>query len=241
VSPDVKAAAESLARDVRAVFGDRLRAVLVYGRHAGNGPEAANHDDPVHTLVLVERLEVADLDACALLRARWDRAGLATPLVVDRHEFERSLDAFPLEFGAIIARHEVVVGDDPFDGLGVKPDDLRRACEIQARAHLLHLREGYLEAGGDPAAIARLVTASAAPLLALLTSLARLSGEPAPTPGAVAGHANRALGGRAATFEEVLAIEGPGLPTSDAARLFPAYLAAMGALVHYIDRWGAPA
>ena len=56
-----------------------------------------------------------------------------------------SLDAFPLEFGAILADHAVVSGASPFDGLTVDAADLRRACEVQARSHLLHLREGYIE------------------------------------------------------------------------------------------------
>src|SRR5690242_21130273 len=29
----------------------------------------------------------------------------------------------------------------------VDPADLRRACEVEARGHLLHLREGYIAAG----------------------------------------------------------------------------------------------
>ena len=35
-------------------------------------------------------------------------------------EFERSLDAFPVEYGDIIAHHVVVTGDDPFAGLSVR-------------------------------------------------------------------------------------------------------------------------
>jgi hypothetical protein len=233
MSPDARRAAEALAADLRAVFTDRLEGVVVYGRHAGDGHAPATNDDPVHTLVLVRGLAMDDLDACARRRSAWHRSGLATPLLVERHEFARSLDVFPLEFGAIVTRHEVVSGVDPFDGVDVKPDDLRRACEVQARAHLLHLREGYLEAGGDPAAIARLVAASAPPLRALLASLARLAEV----------RSQRATDDttRARVFDDVLAADGAGMPTSDPARLFPEYLAAMEALVHYVDRWSTTA
>jgi hypothetical protein len=233
MSPDARRAAEALAADVRAVFADRLEGVIVYGRHAGDGHA------PATTTTRCTR-------SCSCAASRWTTwtrapaggprgtvAGLATPLLVDRHEFARSLDVFPLEFGAIVARHEVVAGVDPFDGVDVKPDDLRRACEVQARAHLLHLREGYLEAGGDPAAIARLVAASAAPLRALLASAARLSAAPAgeATDGTM----------RARVFDDVLTADGAGMPTTDPARLFPEYLAAMEALVRYVDRWSSTA
>ena len=89
--------------------------------------------------------------------AAWHDAGLATPLLLAAHEFGRSLDAFPLEFGAILADHVVVAGSDPFDGLRVDAADLRRACEVQARSHLLHLREGYLETRGRGDALADLI------------------------------------------------------------------------------------
>ena len=46
-----------------------------------------------------------------------------------------------------------------------RPADLRRACEVQARSHLLHLREGYIETRGrsDALAVAH-CRGSAAPL-----------------------------------------------------------------------------
>src|SRR6185295_16401084 len=107
--------------------------------------------------------------------------------------FERSLDAFPLEFGAIIADHAVVAGRDPFEGLAIEPADLRRACEVQARSHLLHLREGFLETQGRGDAIAVLVVRSAAPFAALLGSLARLQGLDPRDQAAAGRHAEREL------------------------------------------------
>lgn len=240
MSPDVRRAAEELAADVRAVFESRLLAVLIYGRHAGEAGGEASDDEPVHTLVLVNTLAMSDLEACARRRAHWRRRGLATPLLVDRLEFARSLDAFPIEFGAILGRHETVVGADPFEGLDVRSGDLRRACEVQARAHLLHLREGYLEAGGEPAAIAALVAASAPPLAALLTSIARLTGEHDASAARLAALAGRAAG-HAGMFADVLGLAVPGVPTADTARMFPEYLEGMEALVAWVDRWDASA
>jgi hypothetical protein len=156
--------------------------------------------------------------------------------VIASDEFARSLDAFPIEFGAIIARHAVVTGADPFDGLAVGSDDLRRACEVQARSHLLHLREGYLEACGGPSAIHELVVSSAAPLTALLVNLARIDGTAAGTPGELAAYAERAIG-RAAALADVLALADGAVQATDAARLYPSYLDAVQRLVAYIDRW----
>ena len=122
----------------------------------------------MHTLAIVDTLSAGDLRACAGRMAAWHEAGLAAPLLVAAHEFARSLDAFPFEFGAILADHAVVSGASPFDGLSVDPADLRRACEVQARSHLLHLREGYLETRGRADALAVLIVRSAPACAALI-------------------------------------------------------------------------
>ena len=104
----------------------------------------------VRTLGLVERVTFDDLARAVPLAAEWHRRGLAVPLLLSRHEFERTLDVFPLEYGNIIASHVVIVGDDPFAGTRVAEADRRRGCEQQAKSHLIHLREGFLETEGEP-------------------------------------------------------------------------------------------
>jgi hypothetical protein len=231
---DVSRRAHRLAGDLRTVFAERLLALVLYGSHASRDAQGAG-EEPVETMALVERLDLADLEACARLHGPWRRSGLATPLVLTVGDFERSLDAFPLELGAIMTRHEVIVGSDPFAGLSVRADDLRRACEVQARSHVLHLREGFIEAGGDPAAIGRLVARSAGALRALLANIAALDGQPADGIGALAHGAALLTGAPAGVLAEVLALA-TGAPAADAARLFPPYLAAMERLVRAIDR-----
>jgi len=232
--------AGELAEELRQVFGAGLTALVVFGPHAPDehGHVSADDDDPVRTLALVDRLDFAHLESCAARQRRWARLGLATPLLFAEDDFSRSLDAFPLEFGAIINRHAVVVGRDPFGELLVRPDDLRRACEVQARSHLLHLREGYIESAGDPSAIARLVADSAPALEALLVNLALLDGSTILDAAALADHAAGIAGMPAAVFGAVLTGRSSRVPMSDGARLFPEYLAAMEALAVAIDRRG---
>ena len=141
----------SVLADLQSIFGARLDAFVVYS--------PANRPTP--SVAIVQSLDLADLTACAERSARWQRAGAATPVVLTRREFARSLDAFPVEFGEIIDTHETLFGADPFAGLSVAPADLRRACEGQTRSLLLHLREDYMEAAGDVRAIEKLVIDSA--------------------------------------------------------------------------------
>jgi hypothetical protein len=206
----------AIDRDLREMFGDRLRSVVAYAISA----RAANAPQP--TLVIVEALTPADLRMCASHVGDWHEAGLATPLILEASEFRRSLDAFPLEFGSIIADHTMVSGANPFEGLRVDARDLRRACEVQARSHLLHLRQGYIETQGRSDAVADLIARSSASLSALLNSVARLKD---------AEWTDGVLG-------EIAGLNGKELSSDTARRLFPEYLSAVEHLTNEIDRWG---
>ena len=225
-------AVRALEGELREVFGTRMQSLVVYG-HAG-GVRAA----PISTLALVDVLTADDLRRCAARTAGWHDRGLATPLLITASEFCRSLDAFPLEFGAIIADHTVVAGTDPFVGLRVDAVDLRHACEVKARGHLLHLREGYLETHGRSDAVAELIGESAAALAALLRTVARLLGGNGGDAEASARLVERELQVDDGTFREIVGMAGAAAPTSEQARqLFPRYLHAVEQLTAHVDRW----
>jgi hypothetical protein len=235
MTPHARRAASRLLHDLRLIVASRLRSLVVFGGHAA-GDHGRPVEGPVHTLAIVDRPELGDLEACAARSAAWTREGLATPLILGADEFARSLDAFPIEFGAIIAQHEVVDGPDPFASLSVDPGDLRRACEVQTRAHLLHLREGYIESRGEPSLIARLVTGSSPPLLALVTNVARLGGYTGPDPAEAAAHVQQLAGIDGNALVDVVGLAAGSSLGVDPARIFPAYLSAVDRLTAYIDR-----
>ena len=112
-------------------------------------------------------------------------------------------------------------GENPFEGLRVDPADLRRACELQARSHLLHLREDYLETRGRSDALADLIVRSAAAFVSLIANVKRLNQGFVAAP--VAQHIERVASGGTVTSEH-------------ARQIFPDYLAATAALVEHIDR-----
>jgi hypothetical protein len=225
-------AVRTLDRDLRALFGSRLRSLVAY-RDASGAAMA-----PTPTLAVVDGLTPDDLRACADRIASWHEAGLATPLLLRTEEFGRSLDAFPYEFGAILADHVVVSGENPFRGLRVERADLRRACEIQARSHLLHLREGYLETRGRSDALAELISRSLAPFAALLASVARLVADGASGSNEAVAVVERALGLEPGALAGIArrTAHAP-ISSNEARQMFPAYLDAVDRLTHYIDQW----
>jgi hypothetical protein len=190
---------DTLATDLKAIFGDRLRMLAAFGGGA-------------HTCAVVQSLTLDDLDRCAGLETKWQKLNLDAPLFLLEPELQRALDAFPLEFSEIIATRRLVAGADLFAGVAIQKSDLRRACEVQARGHVLHLREGYIEAAGDGKAVERLVLAAIPPFRALVTNAARLDGA---SPNALAAQIG------IEHFEKG----------------FPEALKAAERLVEYVDRW----
>ena len=235
LSPQRRTALEGLAADMRRVFGNRLLSVCAYGLgRTGEGE--------THSIVLVASLRFEDLAACVPLAEAWDARGLAVPLILEEHEFLRTLDVFPLEYGDIIAHHVVVFGTDPFAGLDVSESDLRRACELQAKSHLIHLRESYLETGGNPRAVSALIGASAGGfrrLLESLVSLVRPVGRPAGDHADIADDAEALLGVPADLTREVLASAAAGGPSTiaDPTTLLERYISAVDRVWEFVDEW----
>jgi hypothetical protein len=228
-----QSAALHLVSDLRNVFRDRLRSVVAYGSHL-DGPASG----PVTCLALVSELTIADLEACARYAGHWQRRDIATPLILPQAEFLRSLDAFPLEYGEIIRAHARVFGDDPFDGVTIAREDVRRAVEAQVKSHLVHLREGFIEAASRPAAIADLVHSSAAAFTALLRHVAWLNDGAASDRVQATRDGARVAGVSDRLVADMLALEqGSTLQSVDAARLIPDYLAAVEQLARTVDAW----
>jgi hypothetical protein len=242
---DALTALQTLERQLREVFGGRLQSLVRYGGHArqaaahDNEHTSHGHHEPVltHTLVIVDTLTADDLRACAARITSWHDAGLATPLVLSASEFLRSLDVFPFEFSSILADHDVVYGRNPFDGLRIESADLRWACEVQARGHLLHLRQGYVETRGRGDALAVLIVRSAPAWASLLQNLARLDGVTSHDVTAAVRHAERTLN-LTSGLEDIVRLVGVKEITSEhAAQIFPAYLETVQRLTMHVDSW----
>lgn len=154
---------DAMAAQLKDIFNDRLRMVAAFG-------------DRATTCAVVQTVTIEDLDRCAAHAGKWNKAGLDAPLLIVESELRRALDAFPLELSEIIATRRVVAGTDLFADIMVPKQDLRRACEVQGRGHVMHLREGYIEAAGDAKKAAALVSAAIPPFRALVKNVARLDG-----------------------------------------------------------------
>jgi hypothetical protein len=229
-----RAATETLVADLERVFGARLRSVVAYGL-------AAADERALHGLALVESLTFDDLQQLVPLAIGWQKLGLAVPLILPHHEFLRTLDAFPLEYGNIIATHVVLAGDTPFGDARVSDADRRRGCEREAKSHVIHLREGFLETGGDARRVADLIAASAAPFRSVLDNIIRLehgsSARADLDDEELAREAAAVIGVSAPLVLEVLAAPRGSSTVADPSALFARYLDASERVWRFVDGW----
>ena len=133
---------EALVADLRTIFTLRLSAVVLYGRHAIGpwrpAPRRTRWSSCASSASATSRPARGDV-------AIWRRAHLAVPLLVVADEFERSLDAFPPEFGAILSRISRAARSRIRSTASAWIRSTSGAPAKWKRAgHLLHLREGFL-------------------------------------------------------------------------------------------------
>jgi hypothetical protein len=232
LSPERRDALNALTADLRRVFASGLRSVCAYGDYDGGGD--------THSIALVDQLSFDHLAACVPYARNWEARGLAVPLILQENEFTRTLDVFPLEYGDIIANHVVIDGPDPFSHLTVSDDDRRRGCEQQAKSHLIHLRESYLETRGDPRAVSRLIGASGLGFGRLLHNIVALvdGNRRDSDHHDLADRAERLIGVPADLTREVLG-SGTSGPTTiaDPTALLSRYMSAVERVWKFVDAW----
>jgi hypothetical protein len=221
--PSSRRAFDRLAADLARVLADRFVALVATGPASSTG--------------FATRLGPADFTAFGAIDETWHRDDLDTPLLMTVDEFRRSLDAFPLEYQALLDRHLVVAGRPPFDDVRIDAGHLRRACEAQAKGHLIHLRQGWIEAAGHDDRLAAMIGNSAASLRIVLTNVARLSNGVGPAGGEAPLRGAALAGLDASLVSAVLAVEDDADLAAALVQRLPEYLAAAERLWVFVDGW----
>jgi hypothetical protein len=131
----------------------------------------------------------------------------------------------------------VLAGADPFEGMQVAREDVRRAVEVRLTSHLVHLRENFIEGGGRLKAVDAVVRAAAPEFAALLRRVARLHDQAPADDRALASWAHTQLGLDVRTVGDILALASDDAAPVEGVRLYPDYLAVATRLRELIDQW----
>jgi hypothetical protein len=174
----IVAAIEKLKDELVRTAGKNLVGLILYGGLARGRYRPGKSD--VNVVVLLEDASAPALVAVApALRTAWRAAGV-DPLVLTPAEVPRAAEAFPTKFLDIKQHHIVLMGTNPFAGLEVTREQMRRRAEQELRNMLLRLRHRYIASGGDAAVLTRALARTARPLALELQALLQVAGKPLP-------------------------------------------------------------
>lgn len=175
--PEVQETLKGYLRDVSAIFGANLQAVILFGSAARGDflPGRSN----LNLLLLLEKQDLEALGRYARGHRRWAREGIVVPLVVTDAELRSWPEIFPLEHLELRLHHVVLAGRDPFLEAEPAPSRLAADCAREMWGNLLRLRQRVVEGGASPEVIQLLLTMSVTALLPCLRGVAYLKGKPA--------------------------------------------------------------
>ncbi|MGH7522340.1 MAG: hypothetical protein ACREMI_13780 [Gemmatimonadales bacterium] len=168
------------ADQVSSALGGRLVSLLLYGSAAREQGAGSREQTAMNTLLIVDK---ADAELFARLQApvrAWMSAQHPPPLVLTEREWRDSADAFPIEYEDIRAGHRVLAGRDPWHGIRVQSEYVRRQLEHELMGKLVHLRQAYAADWNSPRRLAEVVRATRPGFLTMLRAVLRLAGRAAP-------------------------------------------------------------
>ncbi len=230
---------EDFGRGVAAALGERLVSLVLYGSAVRGGHVAGRSD--VNTLLICDRADESLFQALERPLGPWLKAGHQAPLVFTHAEWRDAADVFAVEYEDIRAAHRVLVGSDPWDGLTIRPADVRRQLEHELRGKLVRLRQTYAAYGRDPARLTAVFTASVSGFLTMLRATLRLTGKEAPAAAdALVRAAAGAIGFPPAALDAFVAHAqgGDRLRLAERDPRAAAYLTALARTVEFVDRLG---
>jgi hypothetical protein len=162
--------------EVKTHTGDALRSVTVYGSSLGHDFCPAVSD--YNFLMVADPVDMALLDRLAGRMGKWRKKRISAPLIVSPRFLERAMDSYPLEFLSMTARHRVLLGDDPLQGLAFDKGDVRLQCERELRSKILLFRRAYMESEGAPRRLVQLVERGLPSLMAIFRGMIFLKDGP---------------------------------------------------------------
>ncbi len=234
-----KMSLDDLVVQLRAAYGEALRAVVLYGSAAG-GEHHAKHSD-YNVLVLVRDLSAEAMRAASAAAGAWDSAGQRQPLTLTEAEWGSSVDVFAMEHADILERHKVLYvasGFEPFAGMVVAAADVRRQLEFEAMGTLLRVRAAMIGANDSDKRSIELLAGSAGQILTLFRAVWRLtSTAPVPDTDVLCSAVATKAGFDAAPFRAVLAHRRglAKMESAQAAGILSGYHDGLSRLVAYID------
>jgi hypothetical protein len=186
---------EAFATQMSAALGTRLVSLLLYGSAAREQGAGGREPAGMNTLLIVDRDDPVLFAALVAPVRSWVAAGHPPPLILTDREWRDSADAFPVEYEDIRDGHRLLAGRDPWHGIRIQREHVRRQLEHELMGKLVHLRQAYAAEWNNGKRLAEVIGGTRAGFLTMLRAVLRLAGRPVPqTPDALVREAASLIG-----------------------------------------------
>ncbi len=125
--------------------------------------------------IVLDRVDADDLLNIKRVYSKY-KTKYSTPIVVNKPFFKKSEDVFCMDVLELKENAKIVYGQDPFESLEVKDDDLRRQIEYELRSKLLVLKGAFVDLPLDRKVVDNITYRSMYNFLLILRNLMRLKG-----------------------------------------------------------------
>lgn len=148
--------------------------LVVYGSLA-KGTYRAERSD-INLALVMQQVSREGLTAIrGPLRQAW-RRGRVDTFILDRAQLPALAVSYPVKMLQLQWHHQVIVGEDPFLEIDIKPEQLSLRLEQDLQNHVLRLRHQYVMAGDSPPTLARVLRTAITALGVELSCLLHLRG-----------------------------------------------------------------
>ena len=230
---------QEITDDYKAVFGNDLVSIILYGSATGKAYIPGKSD--INFMIILTESAIGNLEKAFKTVHKWQKKKVAVPLFLTEHYVETSMDAFPIEYLSFQHNHIMVHGKDILKDLTFSPSLVRLQCEREIKGKLLLLRQAYMETSGKGKSLKRVVRQSLPAFVAIFEALLFLKGKDRPADSRqIVRTTAEAFDLDAGLFEKLLAIKEERLKPSDPEMhaLFKAYLAEVRKLSFNVDSLG---
>jgi len=169
---DPKAILPDITNAYKALFGDDLVSIILYGSATGQDFRSGKSD--INFMIVLTEDGIEQLDQAFDVVNKWRKKGVAVPLFLTEEYIKTSLDVFPIEYLNFRHNYIQVFGKDILKDLEFSPEFLRLQCEREIKGKLLLLREAFLETSGKGKALKGLITQALPALMAIFEALLHL-------------------------------------------------------------------
>ena len=178
IPKDPKEIFPEIIDEYKALFGDDLISIILYGSATGKDYRPGKSD--INFMVILSEEGIENLDKAVKTVTKWQKRKVAIPLFLTDIYVETSMDVFPIEYLNFQRNHILVYGKDILNDISFNPEFIRLQCEREIKGKLLLLREAFLETAGKGRGLREVIGHSIQAFIAIFKALLYLKGKETP-------------------------------------------------------------